>query len=197
MHVIPAEIQTFLRQHAVQDIADRHQLVSLVQAVANIPWGEGRTIDEVLTTKHVGTCTGKHLVLAACFDALGIPYRTVVCSFLWSEQGIALPQHLYEILQEGEWRHGHNFMQIPSSAGEWIDIDITWDPTLRPFGFLALPEDWDGETSFVGLQSMIERTNDAPIELKKEWLKSLTPALQERRERFLAAFFAWIKELRR
>ena len=54
----------------------RGKLVGLTQAIASIPWGEGRTIEEVLETKRVGTCTGKHLVLAACFDALGLLRRT-------------------------------------------------------------------------------------------------------------------------
>ena len=193
--VLPA-IAHFLQKQNISSAADRSQLQKLVQSVAVIPWGEGRTIEEVLETKHVGTCTGKHLVLAACCDALSIPYRTVVCTFKWSEQGIALPQNLEAILQQGEWLHGHNFLQLQSSIGDWIDVDITWDSALKPFGFRTFPSHWNDETSFVGVQNMQDRTDNADISKKKEWLAALTPDVQERRERFLHGFFAWAESLR-
>ncbi len=196
MQPVSDDIKKFLALQGTTDGFERPQFIKLVQAVANIPWGEGRTLEEVLKTKHVGTCTGKHLVLAECCDALGIPYRTVVCTFRWSEQGLALPDDLQAILREGEWNHGHNFLQIQSSTKEWTDLDITWDPSLRSFGFLSLPKDWDGETSFVGLRRIVERTDGADISVKKQWLQSMTPDMQKRRERFLAGFFAWVKELR-
>lgn len=190
-------VQSFLSQHGIKALSGRTQLIKLVQAVAAIPWGAGRTVEEVLSTKRVGTCTGKHLVLAACCDTLKIPYRTVVCTFRWSEQGLALPDHLKAILAEGEWVHGHNFMQLQSAAGEWIDIDITWDTPLQSAGFLTFPENWDGETPVIGLRAMVERMDGADISLKDTLTRSLPPEMRERRERFLAAFIAWIAELRR
>lgn len=171
-------------------------LTSVVQAIAHIPWGEGRTIEEVLKTKKVGTCTGKHLVLAACLTALGIPYRTTVCTFHWSAQCLPLPNDLQAILKEDEWEHGHNFLQIQNSDERWIDMDITWDPKLKSRGFRTFPEDWDGATSFVGLHPLIGRWDNVDLSMKQEWLKALTPEQQERRERFLKGFFAWVESLR-
>lgn len=197
MEPISDDIAGFLRKNDIQNGRDRQQIRQLVQAVARIPWGEGRTIEEVLTSKHVGTCTGKHLVLSACCQALGIPHRTVVCTFRWSEQNIQLPENLTKILQEGEWLHGHNFLQLQSSTGTWIDVDITWDSPLEPCGFRTFPQEWNGETSFIGVQNMHERTDNADINQKKEWLAALTPEMQERRERFLEGFFVWVKSLRK
>src|SRR3989338_4671585 len=133
-------------------------------AVAKIPWGEGRTIEEVLAIKKVGTCTGKHLVLQACLDALGIPYTPVVCTFRWGDQPIEYPERLKKMLKEGEWEHGHNFVTIPIGNSKHIDVDVTWDPALEDFGFLSFPKDWDGKTPFIGVKNIIERWEGVDVE---------------------------------
>ena len=189
-------VQQFLEKSGAIKLRGREQLTTIVQHIAQIPWGEGRTIEDVLETKKVGTCTGKHVVLQACFDALKIPYRIVLCTFRWSEQNLPLPHDLQAILKEGEWIHGHNFLQIQNEKGKWIDIDVTWDPPLRSHGFRTFPEKWDGMTSFIGLDPLIERWDDVPLTKKKEWQKALTPEMQERRERFLHTFFTWVRSLR-
>jgi len=189
-------IQSFLREKGIPELKGSDQIIRLAHAVSTIPWGEARTIDEVLT-KNIGTCTGKHLVLQACFDELGIEFQPVVCTFRWGEQGIRFPTHLQEILDEGEWAHGHNFVQIRGGTGEWIDLDITWDPPLEPYGFSALSGNWDGQTSFVGLRSVDNRWDGISIaEKKSELIDSLSPKLKERHERFLKEFTQWIDSLR-
>lgn len=163
--------------------------------VSQIPWGEGRTVEEVLSTKKVGTCTGKHLVLQACLDELGIKYAQVVCTFRWGDQPIRYPESLRRILNEGEWEHGHNFVQIERN-GSKVDLDITWNPELAQYGFLSLPSDWNGETSFVGVTNIIRRWDGADIgTMKKKLIESLDPATRERRERFLKTFIAWVAKL--
>ena len=174
------------------------RLVTVAQAVSALPWGEGRTTEEVLLTKHAGTCTGKHLVLQACLDALGVEWKPVVCTFRWSEQGIALPDDCRAILADGEWDHGHNFVQIKWVSGQWIDLDITWDRPLAPLGFLCLPAQWDGSTPFVGLRSFVQRWDGVSMqEKKKELIDGLTPVKRERRELFLRSFIAWVASLRK
>ncbi len=188
-------IEKFLAEHGIKSLSRDRQLIAVTLAAARIPWGEGRTIEDVLEKKGVGTCTGKHLVLEVCYERLGIPHRTVVCTFKWSKQHIRLPDHLKAILEEGEWNHGHNFLQIERD-GNWIDVDITWDPVLKMAGFRTFPEDWDGTTSFIGIKRIIERTDGADLAMKKQWLEALSPEVQERRKRFLEEFFTWIKRLR-
>ncbi len=192
-------ISTFLKKHSIFDAAEVDRITKLANAVSTIPWGEGRTIEEVLSTKGVGTCTGKHLVLQKCFDALGIVWRPVVCTFRWSEQGLHLPEHLEKILQEGEWEHGHNFVQVQNqNTKQWIDVDVTWDPPLAAFGFLVLPQSWNGETSSLGMRTLLQRWDNASIaDKKKELIASLSEEQQERRERFLHAFIEWISTLRK
>ncbi len=148
-------------------------------------------------TKGVGTCTGKHLVLQACMDVLQIPYRPVVCTFHWNDQGLHLPDHLQRILDVNTWEHGHNFVQVQNDTGAWIDVDVTWDPPLTPFGFRTFPNDWDGQSPFVGMTHIIERWDNVAIADKKHALITrLTEEQKQAREVFLSGFIAWIASLR-
>lgn len=189
-------VAQFLDQHGITKLSGKAQLIRLARAVNAIPWGEGRTIEEVLVGKKVGTCTGKHLVLQACLDTLEIPYRTVVCTFRWLDQGIRYPDALHQLLQEGMWPHGHNFVQLKNAQGEWIDLDITWDPPLAAYGFRPLPEDWNGEKSFVAISSSLERWEGEDIADKKHALiDSLTEDQRAQREQFLSGFINWVESL--
>lgn len=186
-------VSQFLRDHGIRD---KDQL-ALIQAVTKIPWGEARTVSEVLSLNK-GTCTGKHLLLHACLDDLGVDYRPVVCTFRWEKQGIALPEHLRAILKQHTWEHGHNFVQIKNLKGVWIDVDVTWDPGLRPHGFRTLPENWDGTTSFVGLDVLEKRFDRVDIGVTKEKLISaLTSEQRTARGVFLGEFIHWVDSLRK
>jgi hypothetical protein len=194
-HDEQAEIRKFIRKHQLENLQGNDQLKALLHAVAAIPWGEGRTVSEVLATRGVGTCTGKHLVLQACLEMLRIPYRTVVCTFQWGEQGVHLPEALFQLLQEGEWPHAHNFVQILID-GEYVDVDVTWDAGLANYGFAAFPENWDGKSPFVGVKNPGHRVEGVDIEAKKRTLlASLSPETRARRQQFLDGLIHWIEQL--
>lgn len=185
-------IKKFLAENQINQLGKEKQIIALVKLAAEIPWGEGRTIEEVLETKKVGTCTGKHLVLQACFDELELEYRPVVCTFRWGDQKIEYPNSLKRILKEGEWEHAHNFVQIKNENAEYADIDITWNSKLAPYGFRTFPKNWDGKTAFIGINNIIQRWDGVDIESKKkELMDSLDLKLKERRERFLSEFIKW------
>lgn len=186
-------LQSFLKNH---DIETREDLIPLVQAVANVPWGEARSFEDVLE-KNMGTCTGKHVLLGACFDHLGIEYRPVVCTFQWAKQGIVFPDHLQNILEKYSWNHGHNFVQI-KHENDWIDVDITWDTLLMDYNFPVFPAEWDGQTPFIGLQSMEERWDGVSIKDKKaDLINALSDEQRAAREEFLEGFIEWIDDLRK
>jgi hypothetical protein len=187
-------VKNFLVENKIGQMHKEDQLINIVKLVAEIPWGEGRTIEEVLETKKAGTCTGKHLVLQACFDELGIKYRSVVCTFRWGEQSIKYPENLKRILKEGEWEHAHNFVQIKKENGDYIDADITWNSKLALCGFKTFPKNWDGKTAFVGIDNIIRRWDGVDAESKKkEITSSLELDLKERRENFLNKFIKWVE----
>jgi len=187
----------FLQKHDVLDSAlgKDKQLLRLLLAVRDIPWGEARTVEETLA-KNQGTCTGKHLVLSACLDVLNIPYKHSICTFQWQDKKLNLPAPLQKILDEGPWRHGHNFLIIQTNPDYWVDVDITWDPVLAPYGFAVFPDNWNGK-SFLSVHSY-DRWDDIEVNtIKKTLINSLSPELLDRRTRFLKNFFLWVNSLRK
>ncbi|HCI04151.1 MAG: hypothetical protein QF755_01835 [Candidatus Peribacteraceae bacterium] len=183
----------------IKDFIERNNIgsaVSATKAVAEIPWGKGRTIEEVLQEKGVGTCTGKHLVLQECLEELGIEFRPIVCTFKWEDQGISFPDNLLSLLKIAPWEHGHNFVQIKNSNDEWIDVDITWDPPLESYGFKVLPTDWDGQTSFLGVKTITRWDGIDMKQKKKELIEGLSEEQEIAREEFLNSFIDWIASLR-
>ena len=177
------------------ELSRERQIVEIAKLIAKIPWGESRTVEELLVTKKFGTCTAKHLALQKCYEFLNIQCYQVVSTFKWGEQGIKYPEELQAILDKGEWNHGHNFLRVKKDDGIEIDIDVTWNPRLKEFGFKVLPDNWDGKTSFIGL-NINQRWDNIDMKAKKiELIEALSPELRERREQFLRVFIKWIQEL--
>ena len=184
-------IEKYLTNLNLDQLDTEARMIKVVRAVSEIPWGEGRSIEEVFE-RGVGTCTGKHKVLQGCFDQLGIKYKPVVCTFKWGEQGITLPNELREILAEGEWEHGHNFLKLEN--GNYVDI--TWDSPLKKAGFKTLPDGWTPDQTFIGLQKIQQQWDDVSIdEMKGQLINSLDGPTKERRERFLHALIKWIDSI--
>ena len=188
-------VKKFLKENGIFDLNKEKQITETAKLIAKFPWGESRTIEELLVTKEFGTCTAKHSALQACYELLGIKCHQVVSTFRWGEQGIKYPEELQKILDEGEWDHGHNFLQIEKDDGIKIDVDITWNSNLNNYGFLTFPKNWDGKSSFVGLK-INQRWDNTNMKLKKiELIESLSPELRQRRERFLKLFVNWIHSI--
>jgi hypothetical protein len=188
-------IRRYLKSNGILTLPAYKRLSAVVATTAEIPWGEGRTIEDVLATKHVGTCTGKHLVLQACLDVLGIKNRPVVCTFRWADQSITYPDNLKALLTGVEWEHGHNFLQVEADGG-YIDVDITWNHRLKGNGFRTFPTDWDGKTPFVGVEGIVRRWNGQNVQaMKASLIGSLSPEQAAAREEFLRTFTSWVKSL--
>jgi hypothetical protein len=191
-------INSFLEKHNILNILNRdEQMVAISKVVAEIPWGFGRTIEEVLVSKKVGTCTGKHRVLEKCFSFLNIPHQSVVCTFKWGDQDIKYPSKLQEILNEGkEWSHGHNFVRVEKSNGEKIDVDINWDSHMKKYGFITA-ESWNGKSDLVAVKKIVDRWDGVSIgEMKIKLIESLSEKQRERRYKFLNGLFEWISSTR-
>lgn len=187
-------IKQFLEEQKISILNQAEQLVAVTKAVAQIPWGEGRSTKDVLQDKKVGTCTGKHLVLQACYRELGIKFRSVVCVFVWKDQAIQFPDHIKSILSEGTWGHGHNFVQVQNQDGDYLDVDVTFDPQLQQYGFRTFPMDWNGKESVpIAFDPIIRRWDNADRpSLKEKLIDSLDEDTRERRERFLKGFIEWV-----
>jgi hypothetical protein len=190
-----ALVRAFLAPHSLQDVDQGTAIVELAQIVAAIPWGEARTIEDVLAKK-MGTCRGKHRLFVAALAELGIESRFVVSTFHWHEQDIHYPPALKEFLEDHHWPHNHTFAQVKNSNGAWVDCDLTWDPALKPWGFWTFPEDWDGEHSFHAVK-VVDRWDGVEIEAKLDELKNLlSPEQQQASEHFLRLFIEWVASVR-
>lgn len=188
-------VKNFLKKNGILDLNKEEQIVETARLIARFPWGESRTIEELLVTKKYGTCTAKHSALQAGYNTLGIKCHQVTSTFKWGEQGIKYPKELQNILDEGEWDHGHNFLQVEKDDGTKIDIDVTWNSKLKEVGFKTFPKDWNGKTSFIGLK-INKRWDNIDMKAKKiQLIESLSPELRERRERFLKLFVKWIHSI--
>lgn len=188
-------INNFLKVNSIFNLKKEDQITETAKLIAKFPWGKARTIEELLVTKKYGTCTARHSALQACYNLLGIKCHQVTSTFKWGEQGIKYPEKLQKILDEGEWNHGHNFLQVEKDNGTKIDIDITWNSKLKEYGFMTFPENWDGKTSFVGLK-INQRWDNVNMKAKKiELIESLSLESRDRRERFLKIFVKWIHSI--
>lgn len=187
-------IEQFLEDNGILRLNKREGLIETAKLVREIPFGDGRTVEEVLVKKGKGTCTGKHLVLQRCLQRLGYDTQQVVTTYLWGDQGVRYPSHLQSILDEGEWEHGHNFVRFRDKYNGWIDLDVNWDKALVKYGFPSLSNGWNGATSFVAAKLVRRWDNVSSEEMKKrkvELIESLTPEVRDRRDRFLTAFLEW------
>ncbi|MEK7218847.1 MAG: transglutaminase domain-containing protein, partial [Patescibacteria group bacterium] len=186
-------VASFLAERRIDAAEPDIAFIELAHAVAAIPWGEARTVTDVFA-KGIGTCRGKHRVFLAACEQLGIVARPVVCTFHWQEQEIRYPRGLRDFLAEHHWPQNHTFVQVqtprspePKARGEagWIDVDLTWDPALKPYGFWTFPEDWDGEHSFHAV-TFLERWDGADIQAKiDELVNDLSPDQRSAQEHFL------------
>lgn len=185
------EVRSYLNSQDLDGLNLNQKVEKIAKQISKIPWGDAKTAEEVLQ-KGYGSCSGKHKLLSACLDLLHVRHRPVVCTFRWGDQEVRYPENLQRILWEGEWEHGHNFIQLEN--GNYIDI--TWDPKLAPFGFRVLPDDWTVNDTFIGVKNIKRRWDGAPVdETKQDLVNALPKVLQERRERFLQEFIKWIKEI--
>ncbi len=74
-------ITNFLDKNGIFSLSKEDQIVETAKLIARFPWGEARTVEELLITKKIGTCTAKHLALQRCYNLLGIKCHQVVSTF--------------------------------------------------------------------------------------------------------------------
>ena len=185
------EVRAYMDTLKLDGLTLNEKVERLAHTISKIPWGSEATLLGVLKNNN-GNCTGKHALLEACLTILHVRFRTVVCTFKWGEQEVRYPENLQRILWEGEWEHGHNYVQLEN--GNYVDV--TWDPRLSAFGFKVLPDSWTIDDTFVGVRNIKRRWDGAPVqETKQDLINALPAVLQERRERFMQAFIDWMNEV--
>ena len=79
-----------------------------------------------------------------------------------------------------------------------MDVDITWNQKLKPYGFKVFPKNWDGKSSFVSIDKIIKRWDCIDVKvMKHQFIQNLDNTLKERRKLFLNEFFIWVGKINR
>jgi transglutaminase-like putative cysteine protease len=171
--------------------------IVLFERVRDIPYAypASRDPEEVLRTG-VGTCSGKHYLLAELYRRLGLQVRSVICSHRFNESDLPFPEAMQAMLRKNEIVDMHDYVQI-EVGGDWVDIDATWELGLRDFGF-PVTEDWDGRAPMmlsVAPDEQVVVDNGDAARTKEEMLAKLSPRQRSLRKQFLDALNRWMVEL--
>lgn len=140
--------------------------------------------------------SGKHALLAEIYARLGLPVRHVLCRHVFNDSPFGFPDSLQELLRKNEVIDVHHYLRVWID-GTWVDVDATWERTLRDYGF-PVNEDWDGRSSMVlGVAAPEEElvVEENPVRRKEEILSRLSPRQRQLRRQFLDLLTAWIAEV--
>ena len=166
------------------------------QMVRDMPYQRATSREpEVTVREWRGTCSGKHYLLKALFEAMGFDVRLMVCPHVFTRENSAhFPPDLREELARGPVPDVHNFIRVKTRDG-WMDVDATWPLEARRLGFLVNDEFRIGVNMRVACEPLeiLEAPVSAdPQRLKEEVIKRHCGAQAERRDRFIEDLSKWI-----
>ena len=121
--------------------------LKITRFVAELPLAGHDKVQAVIGNQ-AGSNLGKHLLLAECYNAMGLAYSHIVSCFRWRDQQLELPKNLQNILDDSNWDQVHSTIKVISPLGNSLEIDVSWNSKLSDFGFRSLPNTWYGESSF-------------------------------------------------
>jgi arylamine N-acetyltransferase len=87
-----------------------------------------------------GTCSGKHYLLRAVLQELGLPATIIVATHYFTpENSPWLPPHLMAEVRLAPVPDVHNFLRVQYDPedGEWMTVDATWPAAARRLGMPA------------------------------------------------------------
>ena len=141
------------------------------------------------------SCSGKHYLLGDLFRRQGLAVRHLLCTHSFNDSPLPFPQEMQDMLRKNEIIDLHDYLQV-CIDGEWIDVDATWQLSLRDFGF-PVTEDWDGKSSMLLTVNAdeYEQLEGDLAKGKEEMLTKLTPRQRTLRKQFLESLSKWVEEL--
>ncbi len=156
---------------------------------------------ETLIEEWRGTCSGKHLLLAALLRELGRDSLLMNVLHQFTPQNSPwLPPHLLAEVQRAPVPDVHNFLMVEHDPG-WFAVDATWPLSAKALG-LPANEAWTpgrNMTIAADVDEVYETPeNGDPLEFKARVLADHagepgTPA-RDRRERFIGDLGRWLRE---
>jgi hypothetical protein len=171
--------------------------------VRNMPYRRASSrAPQVTIEEWRGTCSGKHILLQALFEELGMQTTMILTPHAFTEANSPwLPPSLLAMVREIPVRDVHNFLRVQpvdqlGPQAEWVTVDATWPLATRELGMPA------NETFDLGHDMGLAADPDElfhvsqdldPIELKSRILDDFSADELERREEFLTGLMDWIE----
>jgi hypothetical protein len=166
------------------------------QLVRDMPYQRATSREpEVTVREWRGTCSGKHYLLKALFEATGFDVRLMVCPHVFtSENSVHFPPSLREELALGPVPDVHNFIRVNTRDG-WMDVDATWPLEAGQLGFPVNEGFHLGVSMRVACEPLeiLEAPGSAdPQRFKEEVIRRHCGAQSQRRNRFIEDLSKWI-----
>lgn len=174
--------------------------VALFHAVRRLPYlstGD-RSLDSVLA-RRAGSCSGKHILLAALLQAVGLPARVelVLGDFASPLKAARNIPETFRAAAEAGIRDVHNVVRAEID-GRSVLLDATWHDAVKPYGF-RVNDAWrgEGDTAIaVDVEAMLGPAAD-PAAAKAAIIESWPAVVQAGRREFLEQINGWVARLER
>jgi hypothetical protein len=180
-----------------KDLTEEEAVIKVFQRVRDIPYGVIGSRDPVKVLEaNKGTCSGKHLLLAALYRAMGLKVKDAVAFHRYENlpRQVEYPHDLKALLKRGDGIPDyHNFVKLYSN-GRWLTLDATFEEDLRE---CFVVNHWDGKSNTelsVEPIKVWEVTN--PVQFKITKLNGLSKEIGDYRKEFLDKFSVWLDVLR-
>jgi hypothetical protein len=171
--------------------------------VRDMPYRRASSRDpEVTIAEWRGTCSGKHILLQALLEELGLPTVMILATHEFTEASSPwLPPSLLAEVRRAPVADVHHFLRVQPRAAlgpqaDWMTVDATWPLAARALGLPANEAFVPGRDMTVACDPIevhhVPPEVD-PMALKAQMLAELTGEQRERREAFLGELMEWLE----
>jgi hypothetical protein len=169
--------------------------------VRDMPYRRASSRDpQVTAAEWTGTCSGKHYLLQALLEKLGLATMLIVCTHEFTaENSPWLPPELLAHLDDGPMPDVHQFLRVQSDPttpdGGWATVDATWPLAASALG-LPVNEEWGTARGMQLAADPIELfhtpPNIDPQTYKEQLIEREIGDQAARRDRFIEAISNWL-----
>lgn len=172
--------------------------ISFFHAVRNLPYlSTGDRSLEGILARRAGSCSSKHILLAALLNHIGIKaeLQLVLGDFATPFRSARnIPSALAAAVRDGV-RDIHNVLRVDINGASVI-LDATWPDAMLPYG-LRVNDAWNGQGDTaiaVDVQKMLGSSAE-PAADKARIIASWPQVEQKRRRRFLETVNDWVASI--
>lgn len=166
------------------------------ELVRDMPYQRASSRDpEVVIREWRGTCSGKHYLLKALFDELGLDAQLVMCTHAFTEANAPhFPVSLRTELAVAPVPDVHTFVRLHTGAG-WTDVDATWPAWTERLGMPVNERFESGRSMRIACEpvEVLEVPEGIdPHVFKERLIESHCGAAAGRRDRFIESLSQWL-----